>query len=341
MVFKRLLGSLGVGGPTVDTVLEEGAVLPGGTLSGRVHLRGGSADFDIEHIGLELVARVEAETDGGEHEGTVAFGRFTVGGGFRLAEGAEHNVPFTVTLPWETPVTELHGQPLGVALGVRTELAVAGAKDKGDLDPLAVRALPAQEAILEAFGQLGFGFKSADLEYGHIRGTGQQLPFYQEIELTPSPRYAHAVNEIEVTFLANPAGVEVVLEADKRGGSFPGFSGGHDALTRFTVGHQDVRDWNAEVDDWVRRLVEGRVAHGAPYGPGHDGLHGHDGIHGHHGHHGHDGHDGHRSGPGMGTAIAAGAAGLAVGVAGGMVAAEVVDEVGDFFEGEDDGGDEG
>jgi len=35
-----------------------------------------------------------------------------------------------------------------------------------------------------AFGQLGYGFKSADLELGHIRGTGQTLPFYQDIELT-------------------------------------------------------------------------------------------------------------------------------------------------------------
>ncbi|MFP8885271.1 sporulation protein [Streptomyces mangrovi] len=340
MVFKRLLGSLGVGGPTVDTVLDPGAALPGGPLSGQVHLKGGSTDFDIEHIALELVARVEAEHEEGESEGGIAFERFTVAGGFRLAEGEERTVPFTVTLPWETPVTELHGQALGIVLGVRTELAVAGAKDKGDLDPLAVRPLPAQEAVLQALGQLGFGFKSADLEYGRIHGTGQTLPFYQEIELTPAPQYAHAVNEIEVTFLAHPGGMEVVLEADKRGGPF---SGGHDTLTRFAVGHQDVRDWNTEVDGWVRQLVEHRAAYGAPapYGqPGpYDGGYAHKDDYGHH--HG-EHHDGHRSGPGMGTAIAAGAAGLAVGVAGGMVAAEVVDEIGDAFEDEDEGeGDEG
>ncbi len=186
MVFKRLLGSIGIGGPSVDTVLAPGAVQPGGPLAGEVHLKGGEADFDIEHITLELVARVEAEHDGGESEGVVTFERFTVGGGFRLAAGEQRSIPFSVMLPWETPVTELHGQALGIVLGVRTELAVAGAKDKGDLDPLAVRPLPAQEAILEALGQLGFGFKSADLEYGHIGGTGQQLPFYQEIELAPA-----------------------------------------------------------------------------------------------------------------------------------------------------------
>lgn len=335
MVFKRLLGSLGVGGPAVDTVLDPGPVAPGGVLGGQVHLKGGDADFTVEHLTLELLARVEAEHDDGESEGTVVFHRHTVGGAFRLAAGEGHSIPFSFPVPWETPITELYGQGLGIVLGVRTELGVAGARDKGDLDPLAVRPLPAQEAILEALGQLGFGFRSADLELGHVGGTGQQLPFYQEIELTPAPRYAHQVNEIELTFLAAPGGLEVVLEADKRGGLF---SGSHDTLTRFTVAHHDVDrvDWNTEVDGWIRQLVEHRAAYAPQVGHPHHDTYGtaHHDTYGHH-----DGH-GHRSGPGMGTAVAAGAAGLAVGVVGGMVAAEVVDEVGDFFEGDDeeDGG---
>ncbi|MFI7359557.1 sporulation protein [Streptomyces avidinii] len=342
MVFKRLLGSLGVGGPAVDTVLDPLSAVPGGTLSGQVNLKGGNADFTIDHISLELIARVEAEHDHGESEGTVVFHRIAVGGNFRLAEGEYRSIPFAFPLPWETPITELYGQQLGIVLGVRTELGVAGAKDKGDLDPLTVRPLPAQEAILEALGQLGFGFKSADLEYGRIRGTGQQLPFYQEIQLTPAPAYAHQVNEIEVTFLAGPAGLEVVIEADKRGGFF---SEGHDALSRHTVPHGDVhsRNWNAEVEAWIRQMVEHRTSYGSQNPHASNGAHGSHGLfghgaphvdkgHGHGDHHHGDGH-GHRSGPGMGTVVAAG---VAVGVVGGLVAAEVVDEVGDFFEGDDD-----
>lgn len=325
MVFKRLLGAIGVGGPSVDTVVDEAAVRPGGVLSGQVWVQGGDAAVDIEHITLELVARVETEHEDGESEGFVVFERFSVGGGFRLGEEERRGVPFEVTLPWETPISELYGQPLGIVLGVRTEVAVAGARDRGDLDPLAVRPLPVQEAVLEALGQLGFGFRSADLEYGRIGGTGQRLPFYQEIELTPAPRYAHAVNEIEATFLAGPAGMEVVMEADGRGGPL---SGGHDTLNVFSVGHGDVhgRDWNTEVDGWIRQLVERRTAYGHqdPYTGGH-------------GYDEHRHHDGRHSGPGVGTAVAAGAAGLAVGVVGGMVAAEVVDEIGDFFEGDDEG----
>ncbi|WP_316772223.1 sporulation protein [Streptomyces sasae] len=321
MVFKRLLGAIGIGGPSVDTVLDGGPVMPGRSVSGRVRLTGGSAAVEVEHIGLELLARVEAEHEEGESEGAVVFERFTVGGGFRLGAEEEREVPFSVPLPWETPVTELYGQPLGIVLGVRTEVGVAGARDKGDLDPLTVAPLPVQEAILEALGRLGFGFRSADLEYGRIGGTGQQLPFYQEVELTPAPQYAPAVGEIELTFLASPAGLEVVLEADKRGGPS---SSGHDTLTRFTVRHEDAHalDWSAEVDGWIHQLIAHREAYGAhaTYGHGHGGHHD----------------DQHDSGPGLGTAVAAGAAGLALGVVGGMVAAEVVDEIGDFFEGDED-----
>ncbi|WP_329042154.1 sporulation protein [Streptomyces sp. NBC_00178] len=322
MVFKKLLGSLGVGGPTVDTVLHSGTATPGGSLGGEVHLKGGDADFGIEHITLELVAHVEAEHEDGESAGGLTFDRFTVAGGFTLSRGEVRVIPFDVPLPWETPVTELYGQDLGIVLGVRTELSVSGARDKGDLDRLTVGPLPAQEAVLEALGQLGFGFRSADLELGHIHGTGQLLPFYQEIELSPAPRYADRVNEIEVTFLAASGGLEVVLEADKRGGFS---SQGGDTLGRFTIAHHEVhdRDWVAEMDSRIEALLGARTPHGASaygaWGHGHDA-----------------GHEHHRTGPGTGAVIAAGAAGVAVGVVGGMVAAEVVDEVGDFFEGDED-----
>jgi sporulation-control protein len=334
MVFKKLLGAIGVGGPSVDTVLADGPVLPGGTVTGQVHLQGGSSTAEVEQIVLELVARVEAESHDEEHEGAVVFERVSVGGGFRLSEGEQRSIPFSFALPWETPVTELHAQPLGVVLGVRTELQIAGARDKGDLDPLRVGPLPVQEAVLEALGQLGYEFRSADLELGHIHGTGQQLSFYQEIELAPPAQYAHVVNEVELTFLASPAGLEVVLEADRRGGLF---SSGHDVVNRHQVSDADISraDWISTVEGWGLALMESRGAHGS-YGHGgqhHEGFH-HGGGHGHGGHHG-------SSGPGMGTAVAAGAAGLAVGVAGGLVAAEVVDEIGDAFEeGDEEGGED-
>ncbi|MGY0068742.1 sporulation protein [Streptomyces sp. QTS137] len=277
MVFKRLLGSPGSGGPTVDTVLEPGPVRPGGTLAGQVRLVGGDTAFDVERVALELVARVEGGSGGSGV--AVPFERFAIGGGFRLDEGGARTVPFGVTLPWETPVTELDGRELGVRLGVRTELAVAGPRepDAGPgplgVGPLGVGPLPAQEAIIGAFRRLGYGLRSAGLEHGRIGGTGQRLPFHQEIGLTPAPPYADRVEEIELTFLTHPGGIDVVLEADKRGGGSAGGDEdtGHDALSRFTVGHDDARDWATEVDGWVRELVEHREAYGSDSAYGHEG----------------------------------------------------------------------
>ncbi|MCI2416936.1 sporulation protein [Saccharopolyspora sp. K220] len=319
MVFKKLLGALGVGGPSVDTVLQHSHVRPGEHLAGEVRITGGNQDVTIEHIALGLVTRIE--TEHGDHEGHagVEFHRVVVGGRFQLAEGENTTIPFELPVPWETPITSVYGQHLhGMVLGVRTELAIAKVADKGDLDPISVEPLPAQEKVLEAFSQLGFHFRSADLEHGHLHGVHQELPFYQEIEFYPPPQFAGRINEVELTLIASPHGLDVVLEADKRGGFF---TPSHDAFGRFHVTHEEAltTDWAGQIHGWLEQAAERRGAMGG---------------HGHHGYGHHDDH--HHHGSGMGGMIAGAALGAGAGIVGGMIAGEVIDEVGDFFEGDEE-----
>src|ERR1043165_8179392 len=178
-----MLRAFGVGGPTVDTVLDRPRARPGETLTGTVHIKGGDHDVAIEGVALGLVTRVEVESGDGEFGATTEFALLSVSGPFRLAAGEPRDIPFTFTVPFEAPVTHVLGRHLrGMTLGVRTELAVAKAVDKGDLDAVEIHPLSSQERVLEAFGALGFGFKKADLERGRIHGLRQELPFYQEIE---------------------------------------------------------------------------------------------------------------------------------------------------------------
>jgi sporulation-control protein len=261
MVFKRLLGSLGVGGPTVDTVLT-GSGTPGGVVRGDVHVQGGEADFDIQQITLELVATPQAGPGAPQGPGTsakpVVFGREVVGGGFPIAAGERRSLPFSLPLPWETPITELYGQPLGLELGVRTELAIASARDSGDLDPLTVSALPAHETVLESLGQLGFEFAATVLLPGQASGVfQQQLPFHQELMLRAPARYTDRIQGLDVTLLATAQGLDVVLEADKHlAGAMPG------PAVRHTVPHRETakRDWQSEITSWVEELLEQRQA---------------------------------------------------------------------------------
>jgi sporulation-control protein len=159
--------------------------------------------------------------------------------------------------------------------------------------------------VLEGFARLGFRFMKADLEPGRIHGTNQQLPFFQEIEFYPPPQFAGRINEVELTFVTDPHGMTVVLEADKRGGLF---TAGQDAFGRFQVSHQqaETMDWAAEISRWLDQVASRR----ASFMPGRSGHHGRGG---------------------MGGA----AAGIAGGVAAGMILGEVFDEIGDAIFGDE------
>ncbi|WBB81689.1 sporulation protein [Micromonospora sp. WMMD882] len=316
MVFKKMLSAFGVGGPSVDTVLANPNTRPGLTLDGQVNLVGGDAPANIEHITLGLVTRVEVESGDGEYAGVMEFHRMGVSGPLQLAPKQQLAIPFQLPVPWETPITDVYGQRLhGMTMGLRTELAIARAVDKGDLDQVNVHPLPVHERILEAFQRLGFRFKKADLERGHIYGVQQTLPFYQEIEFFAAPQYAHTVNEVELTFVTSQQGVDVVLECDKRGGFL---TPGQDSFGRYTVSHADADrvDWTQVVDGWLGETVN---RFGGLRGGGFAAPHGY----------GHGGH-GHGHGGGMGGMVAAGA----LGVAGGLVAGELIEEA---FEGDDEG----
>jgi sporulation-control protein len=313
VVFKKMLGALGVGGPSVDTVLTDPYTRPGGMLQGQVHLEGGKSDVDIEHVAVGLVTRVETESGDHEYNSTAEFHRVPVTGPLRLAAGARQSIPFQFPVPWETPITDVYGQRLhGMTMGLRTEVAIARAVDKGDLDPVFVQPLPAQEAILEAMGRLGFRFRSADLERGYIRGVQQSLPFYQEIEFWAAPQYSHALNQLELTFVANPHALDVIIEVDKRGGLF---TAGRDVFHHLRVEHAnaDRTDWAAQIDGWLQQAVMSRSGghFGTPPGYGHGHGPGKSG-------HGH----GHR---GMGAGAVVG--GIAAGMVGGYIASEMMDEV--------------
>ncbi|MGW7361738.1 sporulation protein [Streptomyces sp. NPDC054802] len=250
MGFKRLLASMGAGGASVETELAEANVVPGGVVQGEVRIQGGSVDQQIEGLSVGLQARVEVEGGDQEVKQDIEFTKQRLGGAFEVKAGAVHVVPFGLEIPWETPITTIEGQNLrGMNIGVTTELEIARALDSGDLDPIHVHPLPAQQAILDAFVQLGFRFKSADMERGHIRGTRQRLPFYQEIEFLPPQQY-RGLNQVELTFVADDREMDVILEMDKKPGLF---SEGSDSYKAFQVGHDSFRstDWTAYLNQWL------------------------------------------------------------------------------------------
>jgi sporulation-control protein len=250
VVFERLRQVFGAGGPSVATRLTGSRSIPGGTITGQVRVIGGTRPVTITGIvaGLSANVCVEGEDMTTARPMTVAHQPIT--GGFGLAPGEERDFPFAYTLPYETPLTEIGGQVLpDVTLGLRTELEVARAFDTSDLDPISVEALPAQAAVLKALTDLGFTLIRSDVERGQIRGVDQQLPFYQEIEYHPGPKFAVALNRLEVTFVASPVSAYVILELARRGGLVTG----REVFGRFIIDYPEISriDWRGQLDDWI------------------------------------------------------------------------------------------
>lgn len=258
MVFKKLMKAMGVGGPSVETILHNPNTTPGGTITGEVNLLGGDHSSDIIAVNLALRTRVEVESGDSEYHSDLEYAKLAIAGSFQLQPGARHSIPFTMQIPWEAPLTHMYGQPLrGTTVGVATELEVARAVDATDLDPIAVHPLPAQERLLTAFSNLGFRFRNADCEKGRIYGVHQELPFYQEIEFYPPQQYASGIKQLEVTFVSYPQSMDVVLELDKRGGVF---TEGQDAFARFSVDYGTVHstNWEQQLEGFLQQAARRR-----------------------------------------------------------------------------------
>ncbi|MBE1487986.1 sporulation protein [Plantactinospora soyae] len=257
-------GLLPGSGLSVRTALTNPSTRPGLTLPGRVAVTAGRSPVTVDRLALGLVTRVEP-ADGSAEYVPVEFHRVPVTGGFGLDADECRTVDFGVPVPWETPVTVVNGVCLlNLRMGLRAEVAVSPMLDRGDLRPVYVHPLPAQEGVLATLTGLGFRLRQVGLLAGRLPGVAQRLPFHQKIGYWAAPLYAGPFSELEVSFFANPLGVEVVFALDRR---IALAGAGHVSLSRFRVAHQGAAevDWTNVVDGWIRYAVDRHGALGSGY----------------------------------------------------------------------------
>lgn len=214
---------------------------------------------------MKLLARVTLPDERRPGVEDLEFGTQQLAGNERIGPGQQVRIPFEVALPWETPISSVFGKPLnGMAVGLQTSLDIANSvTDPVDVDTAAIEPLPAQKRILDAFSRIGFVFREAVLERGRINGAVQQLPFFQEIRFTPSPRFAPVFTSVAVTFLSSASETQVVLEVTKRVrvSKSGGFGGrGQEFLGLFKVDHAALErvKWEPQLEGWLHEVAKAR-----------------------------------------------------------------------------------
>jgi sporulation-control protein len=266
-MFQKVLASFGQGGAKVDATLLDHSVRPGGPLRGQVLLVGGQVDQEVDGLGITLLSRVEQIDERGAVELVdLPFQNLNLASNAMVRAGQQLTVPFETQLPWETPITTVLGKHLtGMAVGLQTNLDLAGSVvDPQDIDAVLIEPLPAQHRILDALSRLGFTFRSAGLEKSKITGLEQQLPFFQEIRLGPSPAFASVFNELAVTFLAKSSTMQVVFDVEKRVrvGKGNGIGPqGRPFIGAFPVDYarMGATNWEQQIEGWLREVARPRA----------------------------------------------------------------------------------
>ncbi|MEV1330479.1 sporulation protein [Micromonospora costi] len=246
-------------GLTVRTALTNPSTRPGLRLPGRVTLTAGRVDVPVLHVRLGLVTTAEPD-DPSAPRRLVQFHEASLTGAFVLRAGRGRTIPFQFPMPWETPVTTVGGVPLlSLRMGLRTEVAIEARLDQGAMVPVFVHPLPTQAHVLAALDTLGFSMRQAGLVDARLPGVEQALPLHQRIGYWVAPLYAGPITELELIFVANEAGLEVILWLDRRL-ALAGVT--HQSISRFRIWHAGVdrRDWVSTVDGWLRQAINRHAA---------------------------------------------------------------------------------
>ena len=216
-LFKKVLSSVGIGSAKVDTVLYEDRFVPGEVMEGVVKIKGGSLEQDIEEIYFTIQTSYQVEKDDTKVTKTAVLESFKLGESLRIRAGEEVEIPISLILPFDTPLTVGRTK-----VWVATGLDIKGAVDPSDKDYVDVVAGEVMGALFDSLEELGFELYDAECEA--VNRFRARLPFVQEFELKPrSGPFRGRFDELEIICNPYEDGADFYIELDRRARGISGF----------------------------------------------------------------------------------------------------------------------
>lgn len=241
------MSGLGLQGVTVETRLQNPSLQAGETLHGEISFKGGSSDKEINGLYLQLMTMAEVESGDHEFNQPLVLQEWLVNSRFLLPAHQAHSFPFSIQLPFETPITEVACRRNGARVWIQTHMDVDWGLDATDRDYLKVLPTAAMQSFLQAMQQCGFVLSTVDVEKGQLtaRNFRSTIGCYQELEFVSSHMFS-GFNEVEVSFVAEAQQTHIMLEIDRTFRS--------DQLLTMTISNQNL-DVN-QITQQIRRLLQ-------------------------------------------------------------------------------------
>lgn len=246
-MFNKIMSGLGLQGVTVETRLQNPNLQAGETLHGEISFKGGSSDKEINGLYLQLMTIAEVESGDHEFNQPLVLQEWLVNSRFLLPAHQAHSFPFSIQLPFETPITEVACRRNGARVWIQTHMDVDWGLDATDRDYLKILPTAAMQSFLQAMQQCGFVLSTVDVEKGQLtaRNFRSTIGCYQELEFVSSHMFS-GFNEVEVSFVAEAQQTHIMLEIDRTFRS--------DQLLTMTISNQNL-DVN-QITQQIRRLLQ-------------------------------------------------------------------------------------
>ncbi|WP_281883686.1 sporulation protein [Paenibacillus sp. YYML68] len=250
--FKKVLASVGIGSAKVDTQLDQSQVEVGGELSGVVKVEGGQTEQHVDRIYLYVKTSYIKEENDQKISYEAVVGKFLLSESFTVRTGERKDIPFSLTLPEQMPVT-LRNAPLWLETG----LDIDNALDPKDRDYFQVLPNANMQTVLDALDILGFRLREVTNEYASR--LGGHLPFVQEFEFVPTTHFRGQLDELEVLFFPRGDDLELLLQIDRRArglrGLFAEGMGLDESFVRVSVPGSELRQGAQAVAGQLRELI--------------------------------------------------------------------------------------
>lgn len=218
-MFKKLLASVGIGGATVDTVLQIERLQPNASFEADIIIKGGDSEQTLSGLELRLVTEAKRETEDGHTWENIILDRWALHEEMTVAAGEEIVIPFSATLPTETPITSIQARKNQSHVWLETGLSIDMARDASDKDYLDISPTSVMNMVLSVMEHCGYELVKADVEVGYLNGENfsSHSGIYQELEYKPKG-FGLLTKEVELSFISEDTQTHVLIERDRRMG---------------------------------------------------------------------------------------------------------------------------
>jgi sporulation-control protein len=253
--FNKVFASFGIGAATVDTKLEKSSYQAGETANGVVEIKGGSTPQTIDSIYLTLYTTYIRESDDKKYTDYAPIQKVQISEPFTIGENEKKEIPFSFTLPYETPIT--YGN---TRVWVATGLDIKNSVDPKDKDYIEIVPYNLINSILQSVQDLGFRIRKVECEQASRRFRGR-YPFIQEFEFVPvSGGYQRSLDEIELMFLnQSEEQTDVMIEVDRRARGLGGFLAEalemDESMVKMTIRSSDLPHLPSRMKEAIDRFI--------------------------------------------------------------------------------------